>query len=361
GDGIPVTGTYVVARIYDPGNKLVSTIDLEDLGNGSYTGSYYVEYGLSEGVYTLEVEAFVDNSSVAVDTVYFNISAPSGYSIEVETDKDVYMVPDNATVKALLIVEGSPRPGENLTACLYFPNGTLAEEKLMQDLGNGSYTTWFLLPENYPSGVYSVEVSTVINDTIIMGNTTTVVSNGKLKFTITVNDGYVVNGTVIVNITARVEEGVPIAKVYYHIDEGSAIEIQKPEDGNYDSGEETVIISFDAKHYLGEHEIYVTIEAVDGTNSSKIYVVNFYVRVQPKRYSIIAPYFKHHIREYRASELARSVGANLTGIWWWDTENQEYHSYIPGVSGPDEDFVLNFATGYFIYLTDESYIVEIGW
>ena len=109
----------------------------------------------------------------------------------------------------------------------------------------------------------------------------------------------------------------------------------------------------------GEHQLYIVAKAKKETVNYMAWSdpIETYIHQLVKRYNLIALVKPLQIN---ASDLCRIIGEDaVSAVWRWDTDAQEFRSYIPGVSGPEDDFPIKLGYGYFIYLTRPCVLVEV--
>jgi len=136
------------------------------------------------------------------------------------------------------------------------------------------------------------------------------------------------------------------------------VSVEQPTDGEYDSSVENVEIVVNASSYEDGRYV-ITVRAVNVEGSSAERKVLFVVRSLRAGYSLIALSCSP-LKSMHASDIAAAVGPELTAIWRWRSDKQEFEGYIPGFSGPERDFPIVIGEGYFIYLTSPSKLVELG-
>ncbi len=293
----------------------------------------------------------------------------TSYVIKAKTDRESYAAGSTVKIVASVFNGTEPLTGVNATARVYYPNGTLAFEAQMRDDGmggddvpqDGNYTVIYEIPSGAPTSSYLVEVSAYIKGytTIYDSKSFEVTAGGAVAFTIKVEDVVVIEGVIYMNITASNNASLIIRMVQYRIDGGEAVNVTKPIDGAYDSPTETVRIVIDTASYsLGEHKIEVRAIA-EQSYASQWEQYRFLVRELEAKYNLIALLIPP-LKPVYASDIAENVGSNLQGIWKWDVDKQEFIGYTPGVSPPEEDFLIEMGYGYFVYLAAPARFVEVG-
>lgn len=243
-------------------------------------------------------------------------------------------------------------------AWIYSANETyreIAEEQF----NIGSMYFWF---EDNPIGQFATGRNHAILSTggsVFMGVYTGRVSpviNASVAFIIYLEDAAVVRKVIRLNLT--IQSNVTVTGAQYSVNGTDWINISKPIDGEYDSALETVQVIVNASDYEdGTYVILVRGINADGVISSE-YRVMFVVRSLQARYNLIALTVTP-IKQLYASDIASAVGPELIGIWRWMVEDQEFKGYVPGVSGPEEDFPINMGEAYFVYLEAPSKLVEL--
>ena len=283
----------------------------------------------------------------------------TSYYAKVALNASAYL-PGWAVEIAATVYNGtSPLADANVTASIYFPNGSLAATINLTSLGNGSYVGYYAVPDTAPIGNYSVVVKALSPDGVpSFAKTTFKVVTGIVNFTIKLENFLVEAGVVKFNITVSTGSDVVVTKVEYRIDMGSEAYTAEPCDGAYDEPTELVTVTVDANNLTaGEHVINVRAHCELGSSSSwSNYTI--IVRDLAARYNLIALTVPPP-KPMNASDLARAVGPKLMAVWRWDVEAQEFRGYVPGVSGPEDDFRLEMGIGYFVYLSEPAKLVEV--
>jgi subtilisin family serine protease len=162
---------------------------------------------------------------------------------------------------------------------------------------------------------------------------------------------YVENGVIKLNLTAIGPD--ILNRTEYAVDDTSSVK----EDMLYlGLKAEDVQLSLDGKKYSdGIHTIYV--RAVDKNGKAGPWTkVYFSTRTLYARYNLISLIFSR--KNYHASDLAKALPL-ITMISRWDPAKQDYFSYIPGFSGPEDDFLIEIGSGYFVYLSSSGKLVEV--
>ncbi|RLF22030.1 MAG: hypothetical protein DRM97_06055 [Thermoprotei archaeon] len=290
------------------------------------------------------------------------------YVLRAETDSSAYAPGDKVVIVAHVLNGSEPLLGISVNASIYYPDGTLAAIIPLHDDGtggdvvanDGNYTAVYLLSEEVPTGRYLVEVVADIPGYVPHYDAITFdVLSGVPYFNITVKSLTIVEGVMNMVLVVSNNASLNIVMVQYEIDSGGLQDIVAPNDGAYDSPQEEVTIIINATSYgVGEHIIHVKVWAELEYTSD--WTCKFMVRELKARYNLIALYLRPP-HTLKASDLANAVGPNLLAIWRWDVEKQDFVSYIPGVSPPEEDFILEVGYGYFVYLKAPALLVEVGW
>jgi len=223
----------------------------------------------------------------------------------------------------------------------------------------GSMYFWF---EGNPIGRFATGKNHAILSTgggIFMGVYTgrvVPVVNSSASFVVKVVDAKVVRQVIYLNIT--VKSNATISAVQYGVNGSGWVSVEQPTDGEYDSSVENVEIVVNASSYEDGRYV-ITVRAVNVEGSSAERKVLFVVRSLRAGYSLIALSCSP-LKSMHASDIAAAVGPELTAIWRWRSDKQEFEGYIPGFSGPERDFPIVIGEGYFIYLTSPSKLVELG-
>ncbi|MGB9760173.1 MAG: hypothetical protein ACPLZG_10145, partial [Thermoproteota archaeon] len=163
----------------------------------------------------------------------------------------------------------------------------------------------------------------------------------------------------VIKINATLSSSATIAGAQYAVDDTSSpTSIPSPIDGKYDSTTERVHIEMDASSYTNLHKIYIRCTDAQGY-SSQWTSLSFNVRSLIKRYNLIALTLTP-LSTYTAKDLARSIGSAATLVARWDSATQKFAGYVPGVSPIEQNFAMNQGEGYFVYLTSDAKLVEVG-
>lgn len=87
-----------------------------------------------------------------------------------------------------------------------------------------------------------------------------------------------------------------------------------------------------------------------------------YVRRLERGYNLVSlPFFYSAVvSPSKASELAETAGTSLLAVWRWDVQAQRFRGYVPGVSGPEDDFPLEPGSGYFVYAKSPVVVVWVA-
>jgi len=283
----------------------------------------------------------------------------SSYYAIASTDKNTYMPGWNATISATIFNGTEPLAGAEVTAKICFPNGSLAAEIALNDLGNGTYIGNYKIPNTAPQGQYSVEIEALISGEIPVhaeAAFNVVASMPHFEFKVT---GVLVESAVAeINITVSNNASVIITSVKYWLSGINEVYTAEPVDGVYDESNETVTIvvnasSLEASEYIVNVRAYTDLGA-----DSEEAICCLIVRDLVKRYNLIALTVEP-FKALMASDLAKVIGPSLQGVWWWDVEAQEFKGFIPGISPPEDDFPIKTGYGYFVYLTDQAKLVEV--
>ncbi|MGC9014780.1 MAG: fibronectin type III domain-containing protein, partial [Thermoproteota archaeon] len=175
--------------------------------------------------------------------------------------------------------------------------------------------------------------------------------------TVTVDEVLVDSG--VIKINATLSSSATITGAQYAIDNTSSpTNIPSPIDGKYDSTTEKIHIEIDAHSYKNLHKIYIRCTDAQGY-SSQWTSLSFNVRSLAKRYNLIALTLTPP-STYTAKDLARSIGSSATLIARWNPATQKFAGYVPGLSPIEQNFPINLGEGYFVYLTSDSILVEVG-
>ncbi len=202
--------------------------------------------------------------------------------------------------------------------------------------------------------IYSPNTTALINGPgIVSANFTLTVDSLTLR---------IINCSVkagIVNITVKLLSPNNVTGAEYALDDtNSTIQVTSPVDGAWGSYREFIVISFNATSYSeGNHTIYI--RANDTKETSEWLEIYFYVRSLAKRYNLISLILKP-ISEYTAEDLGEAIGPQATLIAKWNTNTQEFEGYSPGISDPQDNFLIKLGQGYFVYLTSPATFVEVG-
>jgi len=163
----------------------------------------------------------------------------------------------------------------------------------------------------------------------------------------------------IIKINATLNSSAKITGAQYAIDDTSSpTSIPSPIDGSYDSTTEKVHIEIDARSYTNLHKIYISCKDSAGY-SSPWTSLSFNVRSLVKRYNLVALTLAPPLG-YSAKDLARAIGSAATLVARWDSSNQKFAGYVPNVSPPEQNFAIVQGEGYFVYLTSDAKLVEVG-
>ena len=176
-------------------------------------------------------------------------------------------------------------------------------------------------------------------------------------------EGVVIDGVLVdsgvVEITAVVRRIKAVMGVEYAVDHvSSAVNVQSPEDGEWGALEETVKIVINGSNFGdGLHKVYI--RAYNSSGPGRWFIIKIYVRSLRSRYNLIA-LMLHPLVSINASTLCRALWPSVTLVARWNPETQSFEGYIPGFSGPEDDFPIEFGYGYFVYLVSPRKLVEVG-
>ena len=163
----------------------------------------------------------------------------------------------------------------------------------------------------------------------------------------------------VIKINATLNSSAKITGAQYAIDNTSSpTSIPSPIDGSYDSTTEKVHIEIDARSYTNLHKIYISCKDSAGY-SSPWTSLSFNVRSLVKRYNLVALTLAPP-PGYSAKDLARAIGSAATLVARWDSSTQKFAGYVPNVSPPEQNFAIVQGEGYFVYLTSDAKLVEVG-
>lgn len=161
----------------------------------------------------------------------------------------------------------------------------------------------------------------------------------------------------VIKLKIKIASPKIISSAGYAVDTNTSLKLLNPADGSWNSNIEYVEISFNASLYSdGLHVIYIKASDVDG--AAAWLTIRFYVRSLAKRYNLIALVLKPP-PHYSAEDLAKAVGESVSLIAAWDSARQIFRGYCPGISPPEDNFLIESGHGYFVYLTHQCKMVEV--
>ena len=220
------------------------------------------------------------------------------------------------------------------------------------------------LPVNLTEGVYRVwvAVTPTLTRPLVASRAFNVVTQvpapQKYNYTFYYT-AKVVKGVVFINATFVCAEGSIIEGVEWRVDD-EPVSYATALDGMFDSRNETVAVSFDAKK-LSDGTHFTKFRFLSEGKYSQWFEVKVYVRTLKSGYNLIS-FRLQPARQLWASDLGEIVGPELKGVFRWSLEEQRYYGYIPGISPPERDFPIVLDYGYFLYLDGEAKLVEVeGW
>ena len=148
-----------------------------------------------------------------------------------------------------------------------------------------------------------------------------------------------------------------IASVCYVIDDGVLKQLE-PVDGSFNESIEVAQLEvFCLNLSEGYHKLRIITETASG--AVKETALAIFVKELVPRYNLISLAVRP-LGDLRASDIVKAIGKAVNGIWRFNTLTQEFDVYIPGFSGPEDDFTLAPGEGYFVYLTDYAKLIEVG-
>ena len=359
-------GKNATVEVYVKANEIVGNVTLSanttawllagfnpSSGTPNYTSilTLTVMYDAPIGNYTLEIKG--DNGTTYT-TTYLDIVIQD-FNISLERDKITilsnYTVLFNAYVESLNGFNGLV----NLSYIL-IPDSPSIQVSLNPDSGYAPYTsTVNITTVNATEGNYSLIIIATREDGKTKEREVQVTVVESVNIYLELESVKVVRGVIEVNFTVWCEEDLPITTAEYYIN-NSFVGYAEPQDGKFDEAVENATIYYDAK-YLDDGFHSLSFRGKSEDFYSDWLNLTIHVRTLHKRYSIVALVLSP-IGQYKASDMAKAIGSNLTGIWKWDINSQDFIAYIPGVTG--EDFEIIIGEGYFVYMNDEAKWVEVG-
>ena len=203
------------------------------------------------------------------------------------------------------------------------------------------------LPQNYYSGIIWTNYS--INGSYLHS----IFSFSLVKEPVVLLTGsYVRSGKVELNITVIAPN--ILNKTEYAVDNVSSVNEKKFYLG---LKAEDITLIINGKNYNdGIHTVYM--RGVDSMGVKGPWKEAYFsTRSLYARYNLISLIFNR--KNYNASDLSAAL-PSITLISRWDPVKQDYFSYIPGFSGPADDFRIEAGSGYFIYLSNSDKLVEVS-
>jgi len=347
-DGVtPVEGGVEAARYANTNYTAIVVYDGLPAGSGARV--VYVAFPLH---YVSEAERrqLINNTLRWLATSYYAIAS---------TERPAYLPNSTMTIAAIVYNGTEPLAGLSVTARIYCPDGSVIMIPL-SDLGNGTYRSTYRIPGSAPEGEYRLVVLASIPGELPAYAETTfsVLPLPALSFNFEVEDVTVESGVAKIVVTVSNNASTVITSVEYCLDWSGEGYVAEPEDGAYDEANETVIIVVNASALqAGEHTICVRALTELGVSSGWV-TYGLVVRDLMERYNLVALTVKP-FKPMTASDLARAIGAALQAVWRWNVGAQEFEGYVPGVSGPEDDFPIEVGYGYFIYLAEPAKLVEV--
>ncbi|RLE96573.1 MAG: hypothetical protein DRJ57_05400 [Thermoprotei archaeon] len=345
-DGVaPLEGGVEVARY--AGTNYTAIVAYDGLPAGSGARVVYVAFPLHYLNETVRSQ-LINNTLRWLSSSYYAI---------VSTDRPAYPLNATAIIAATVYNGTEPMAGLSVTALIYYPDGSV-DSITLSDMGNGTYSSTYRIPGSAPQGEYRLIVlASVPGELPAYAETTFTVFTG-LSFSFKVEDVNVESGVVKMLITVSNNASSVITSVEYRLNWSGKRYVAEPVDGAYDEVNETVAVVINASSLpAGEYAICVRALTELGASSEWV-TYGLVVRDLAKRYNLVALTVKP-FKPMNASDLARAVGPALQAVWMWDVEAQEFKGYVPGVSGPEDDFPIEMGYGYFVYLSEPAKLVEV--
>ncbi|RLG48517.1 MAG: hypothetical protein DRN90_03425, partial [Thermoproteota archaeon] len=146
-----------------------------------------------------------------------------------------------------------------------------------------------------------------------------------------------------------------LSSIQYSIDDLPP-ETLDPVDGKCDEVKEDIVISLvgsefeDGMHYL---EVWVT----DVEGNIARWSMKFHVTHLLSGWSMVALALEPS-SQITAKDLGEIIGPTCTVISRWETKEDRYYSYLPGISPEEFNFEIELGRGYFVFLTSSGLLVS---